>query len=172
MNVGERHIANRRQTWGGLLLGTCAALGLCLSQRPVAEGGQARTAEPVYRRWAILATPAVEETGFVDLLTARLSEQEDLELIERQDLQRITAELELAAALAPQAAAQRLELGRLVGADGLLLLSLGAGGVGKTAGEQGQPGAANEKPFLKLVICECHYSGFTSFRPRAPSWPA
>lgn len=114
--------------------------------------------QPGYRRWAIVATKAVDDTGLSDLLTAELSAREGMDLVERQELAAVTAELELSAYLAPEVAGKRLELGRMLRADALILLSL------EEREPQEAPGRGSESPdgkdkqrFVKLVISDCRY---------------
>jgi len=98
-----------------------------------------------WRRWAVVASAEVSQTGLTDLLTAELSRGEGLELVERDDLRLATGELELDALFGAEAAPQRLKLGRLFGADALVLLSFNRG-VEKT-----------EEESVKLVISDCRY---------------
>jgi hypothetical protein len=77
-------------------------------------------------RLAILTAKPLRDRGYSDLLTARFSAAatDGLELVERDQLDAIFREFELSALLGGEAAAsQRLKLGRLLGADTLLLLS-------------------------------------------------
>jgi hypothetical protein len=133
----------------------------------------AGAAESGYDCWAVAATPAVEETGLPDLLTAELSTRQGIELVERQQLQPVLEALELDACFGGAAAGERLNLGRMVGADAVLLLALdkrkaqpdegqprGAGT--NEAGGQGteRAGARKDEPdagewFLKLVVSDC-----------------
>jgi hypothetical protein len=95
-----------------------------------------------FRRCAIIASQDIQEEGLPDLLTAQLSNVDGIELVERQELARVTQELELSALLGAGAASNRLQLGRLVKADVLLLVSL----------EEHEG-----KKFLGLVIADCSY---------------
>ena len=78
-------------------------------------------AEP-FRRWAIIASPEVQSSGVADLLTLKLSE-DGVELVERDQLAAATRELELSQLQQPAAASERLKLGKILGADALVLLS-------------------------------------------------
>jgi hypothetical protein len=76
-----------------------------------------------YQRWAIIGSPELAQTGWVDLLTVALAAQPDIQLVERSAVAEATRELALATVLEADGAGQRLKLGRLLGADALLLLS-------------------------------------------------
>lgn len=97
-------------------------------------------------RWAVVASQDVARNGLPDLITVALSEDSSLELVERQELAAATRELEIAAYLGPGAGRQRLQLGRVLKADALVLLSL-------------EPSAAEPEgeasEFLRLIIAEC-----------------
>ncbi len=67
----------------------------------------------VFRRWAILPAPEVRDAGLSDLLTAELS-RKSIELVEREQLDAVAKEIELAKLLGADAAAQRLKVGQLV----------------------------------------------------------
>jgi len=99
------------------------------------------------RRWAVIASPNVARHGLPDLITVVLSEDSSLELVEREELAATTRELELAAYLGPGAGRQRLQLGQLLKADALVLLSLESPPA-EAAGD-------NTSEFLKLIIAEC-----------------
>ncbi len=99
-----------------------------------------------WRRWAVFASQDVARDGLPELITVALSEDSSLELVERQELAAATREMELAAYLGPDAGRQRLQLGRVLKADALVLLSLEPSAA--------QPdGEASE--FLRLIIAEC-----------------
>jgi hypothetical protein len=63
----------------------------------------------------------VQEAGVSDLLFAQLAGDQQVELVERERLADVVSELDLAAALGPKDAARRLELGKLLKADLLLI---------------------------------------------------
>lgn len=77
-----------------------------------------------FRRWAVVATPEVTKSGVPDLLTVGLSEDESIELVERERLQEAMRELQLAALIKADNVEQRLQLGKTLGADALMLLSI------------------------------------------------
>ena len=68
-------------------------------------------------RWAILATP---ELG--DLLTVELSKRQDIELVERAEIDKVMRELEISAMFGEESIGKRLELGKILKADRLLVL--------------------------------------------------
>lgn len=94
------------------------------------------------RRWAVIGAPEVRSDGFSDLLTAELSGQDGLELVEREQIELATKELELSACLGAKDAERRLKLGRLAKADALALLTLVT---------------HDKKTFLKLTISDCRH---------------
>ncbi|HLQ47170.1 MAG TPA: hypothetical protein VK137_20670, partial [Planctomycetaceae bacterium] len=113
------------------------------SSAVVAADNPTRTdvASPVFRRWAILASPEVRAAGISDLLLAELARQK-LELVEREQIAAITQELELSKLFSPEGSSQRLQVGQLAKADALVLLSLVE---------------HDKKKFVKLVISDCRY---------------
>lgn len=98
---------------------------------------------------AIVASAAVQETGVNDLLTELLSDQQGIDLVERDLLEVVTAELELSAILGAKDAGARLRLGESLKADLLVLLAY----------EEPTSEDKNAKPTreLRLVIAETRY---------------
>jgi hypothetical protein len=74
--------------------------------------------------WGIIGSVAAQETGLVDLLTLRLSEDDRFRLVERADLAKVVSEQQFAAALQDQGSGSRLQIGKLIGADRLVLLDV------------------------------------------------
>lgn len=109
-------------------------------------------AEPVFKRWAVIASPELQKDGVSDLLFAELSAK-SIELVEREELSAVTKEIELAKLLGADATASRLKIGQLTKADALVLLME----------------VENEKQgrSAKLVICDCRYGA----RLRMEHWP-
>ncbi|MBW3596266.1 MAG: hypothetical protein KY475_03210 [Planctomycetes bacterium] len=105
-------------------------------------GAAAEEKDRALRRWAIVADKPIQEDGLPDLLTARLAGAPGVELVERDQLLLATRELELTSLSAGAGAGERLKLGRLLNADGLLLLS---------------KEEAEGKPLLKIVMSDCRY---------------
>ncbi len=75
-------------------------------------------------RWAMVPSPEVRRTGVADLLTAALSENDGIELIERERIDAALAELQLGEALGSADVGAQLKMSRLVGADGLLVIEM------------------------------------------------
>ncbi len=96
--------------------------------------------KPSFRRWAVICSKEAQRAGLGDLVTAELGSLKGLKLVEREQLEAATKELELAAVGESPAAATRLKMGQLLGADALLMLSL----------EGSDPNRA-----LKVVVSEC-----------------
>lgn len=99
----------------------------------------ARAAEPL-KRWALLASPEIEKTGLPDLLTADLSKQPGIELVERQQIAAVVKELTLSNVVGAGAVSDRLKLGRLLKADALVILLTRR---------------ADDQDFVSLVIADC-----------------
>ena len=96
--------------------------------------------KPSFRRWAVICSKEAQRAGLGDLVTAELGSLKGLKLVKRKQLEAATKELELAAVGESPAAATRLKMGQLLGADALLMLSL----------EGSDPNRA-----LKVVVSEC-----------------
>jgi len=73
-------------------------------------------------RYALIASPETEKSGLIDLLTVRLSESDKLELVDRADIKRVMRELKLSSLSGEQGVSQRLQLGKILGADRLVVL--------------------------------------------------
>ena len=73
-------------------------------------------------RYAILASQEFMDDGLVDLLTAKLTGMDDLELVERADVDKVTEELNLSELLGSQKIGKRLELGKILNAQRLIVL--------------------------------------------------
>jgi hypothetical protein len=98
----------------------------------------ADTANP-WRRWAVVCSQEPRENGLGDLLTVELGKAAGIELVERERLAAVESELEISALLG-SAAGGRLQLGRMLRADALVLISRGGKGA--------------DEPY-RLVIAEC-----------------
>ncbi len=95
-----------------------------------------------YQRWAIVSSKQLQQDGFPDLLTAELSRTKEIELVERDRLAAVTKELELSSLAGSATASERLKLGRLLGAEALVLLTV----------EERE-----KKRSVRLVVSECIY---------------
>ena len=62
-------------------------------------------------RWAVVGTPEVAKSGVVDVLTAELSTDGGIELVERQDIRRVLREQELTALGDAQGGTARVRTG-------------------------------------------------------------
>ncbi len=100
-----------------------------------------RANEQALKRWAILAAPAVRELGVSDLLMAQL-ETAKVELVEREQLDAVTREIELTTLFGAEGAAQRLDVGQRLKADALILMSLTE---------------HDGKKLVRVIVCECLY---------------
>ncbi len=74
------------------------------------------------RRWAIISSESMRTGGFPDLVTSVLDDVEGIELVERDQLDLVLAELELSELQSPGGGEDRQRLGVLAGAQRLLLL--------------------------------------------------
>lgn len=95
--------------------------------------------EGTLQRWALLSTSDVRESGVADLLTSELSRQPEIELVERDRLQDVMRELQLTALVGPDQVGQRLQLGKTLRADALIVLSF----VGR-----------QDQKRLQMVVCD------------------
>ncbi len=78
------------------------------------------TSQP--RRWAIVSSLSFQTSGFPDLITSVLADVEGIELVERDHLESVLAELGLDRIQAAEGSGERQRLSVLVGAQRLLLL--------------------------------------------------
>jgi hypothetical protein len=90
----------------------------------------ADTANP-WRRWAVVCSQEPRENGLGDLLTSELSKAPGIELVERERLAAVESELEISSLLG-SAAGGRLQLGRMLRPDALILISRGGKGRRRT----------------------------------------
>lgn len=91
------------------------------------------------QRWAVMATEEVVASGLPDLLTVRLSQHETVQLVERESLVAAMKELQLTALVKADQVGQRLQLGRILKANALMVLSFER---------------ANGKQLLRVVVCD------------------
>ncbi len=101
-------------------------------------------------RWAIVSSKAVKESGLADLVFVEAGKLEGIELVERDRADAIQEEAVLVLANETDVVEQRLELGRKLTADALVLLTMAE------PEKQNQPGVAVGK-CLKIVITDCRY---------------
>jgi len=97
--------------------------------------------EGPYRRWALIPSAEISQAGLADLLTIELQAL-GLELVERERIDAILEEFARVDALGAEQTEGRLRLGRMLGADALLI-------VRGAAGEEGAP------KNLDVLIADC-----------------
>ena len=170
--MGSRGFPRAWFRWLGHL-GLCAVTVLCITacDRASTTSGSstpatARAAAPsVYNTLAVIASPAVRESGLADIVAAELPKAvPGVRLVERERLDAATGELAAATLLGTDAdaGAARLKLGPLVRADALLVLAEEEGAAARErAGERQCPPArrprrlANFPAQVQLVIADC-----------------
>ena len=103
------------------------------------EEASAQKNSNALKRWGIITSKTLSQTGISELLTARLSETADVELVERDQLDLVTKELELSALAGPNDAAKRLILGRVLAADAIMLIDTAT---------------FNDQQFVKVVVSD------------------
>ena len=91
------------------------------------------------QRWAVIADRELREAGLSDLVTAALADA-GLELVEREQIDKLTREIELAQYLGAARIEQRVRLGQLLKADAPILL---------------RRGEHNDLPFVRLIVSDC-----------------
>jgi hypothetical protein len=87
----------------------------------------------------LIATDEVVQSGLPDLLTVELSRNESLELVERESLQAATRELQFAALVKADHVSQRLQLGKTLRSNALMILSFER---------------QMDRPVLYVVVCD------------------
>lgn len=107
----------------------------------VAQDAQSQMRREV-KRWAIVCSTEVRETGLPDLLTAKLTDVSGIELVERDLLDEVANELRISNDSFADTRESRLKLGSRLGADSLLLIS---------------SKKSKKQEILHVIICECRY---------------
>ena len=74
-------------------------------------------------RWAIVGDQSVADAGVIELVTVELASSPDIELVERGDIARVLEEQEISLLAQATETARRIEMGRLLRADAILLLA-------------------------------------------------
>ena len=105
-----------------LVIVALVALAVVLSLIPAAVLAQTRPAGLGLTHWAILCSPELQSAALEDRLLEPLNKLPDIQLLDRQQLHQATKELALDQIFAAEQAEARLKLGRLLPADGLLIL--------------------------------------------------
>ena len=88
-------------------------------------------------RWAILCPPGLPDPSLEPRLLAALNEVQQVQLLDREHLQRVIRELTLSEAMGPDQVPQRLQLGQLLPADAVLIVT------------------AQPDKSLRLIIVDC-----------------
>jgi ankyrin repeat protein len=113
---------------------------------------------PLARRWriAVMAAPAIRETGLHDLAWLQFQTATNIDTVERAEIDKIMRERETAAAFGGGQSGERLVLAKLLNADAIVFLS-----VESHAG----------RPLMKHAVCERHTGALLSlsFCPWPPS---
>ena len=110
------HNTDRSPPWR-----TLAAWAMALA----AGGGPAlcpAAEEDALRVWAVIAAPAIRQSGLADLVNAGLGRQPGITLVERDRLDAVLKELTLAQMLGATGTGRRAA-GRILQADALVLLA-------------------------------------------------
>ncbi len=115
-----------------------AATSLFLSLPGVVDGQQQKS---VLKRWAIIASPDLQQTGLVDQVTVELAKMPGIEVVERGRLDVVAQELLLPRLLQAGGVKERVEVGHLLGADALLILD---------------SRQIEGKRFVHMVVSDCH----------------
>lgn len=92
------------------------------------------------KTWAVISSAKIQKAGLTDLLTAALSREKGIKLVERDRLRLVAKELALSKMLGSSGVAQRAGAGRILKADALILLT-----------DETKDG----KNFVRLVISDC-----------------
>lgn len=116
-----------------------AACSLQVSLTDQTFGQEADQPGNELRQWAVIADPELQATGLSDLVTAELTSH-GIPLVEREQIERIQAELVLARCFGADRTEPRVRLGRLLKADALVLLR-----------RQEHGGVSN----VRLIISDC-----------------
>lgn len=124
--------------------------------KPPPENLAGTTGARLWKRWAVVGDDSLRKTGLTDLLTAQLSQQPGIELVEREQLAAALRELEIDQVFGAEQASSRLQLGRLLAADAIVLLRKRGGNVSGQRPPSRAP-RSQQRPTLELVICDCRY---------------
>ena len=133
--IGPRHRLLLRLS---LRLAVFLLLGYVAGAGPYST--YAQQPDPPSKRWAIICSPKLQSMGVSDLLTAKLSEVSNLDLVERDLIDRIGSELELVNFSDPSNIKDRLKIGRQVNADLLAIISTEK---------------STNTEILRVIVCEC-----------------
>ncbi len=93
-------------------------VGLAFVLLPIILAGTAEAAP----RWAVLTSGSVQRSGVGNLLTVRLSELDGIELVERDEVEKVLREQELGALVENAATGRPRKIARLLRAERLLVI--------------------------------------------------
>jgi len=99
-------------------------------------------APAAYTRWAVITSGTPEEGQLSDLLVAGLSKVPGLELVEREQIAGLAHEQALSGACSAEGSADRLQLGKILRADALLLTELTG---------------TKDTPEIRIIIADTRY---------------
>ena len=180
LQSGQSRGRSRRQRLGACCLLLPAALAAAWLGPATARTGAAQSppdSRPVevpdsrhdyrFNTFAVISSPELRKSGMSDLVTAELGRIAGVRLVERDQLDAVT-ELSNASLLGSAAAGRRLQLGRRVRADALVVLTeepkpaaAADVAIGPTRSHlparpasPGLPSSA-APPTVQLVICDC-----------------
>lgn len=104
---------------------------------------------PALIRWAVVSGVGTQSV-FPDLITTQLTGTKGIELVERDEVASVMGELSVSAVLSPSGGQDRLKLGQLLRADGLVLLERQPEPTTQSATAM-QPGIER----WRVILCEC-----------------
>ena len=143
--IGILEINRYRATWRMVIaLAVVLGAGQGPAAAQAAGSGEAATAGPAdgkgaLKTWAVLASDKLVQSGLADQVTVSLSRMNGVVLVDREQIKAVFQERALAELFAAEAASRRRDIGRVLKADALLLLS-----------EETVEG----HEFVRLVICD------------------
>lgn len=126
----------------GILLVAATLNVLAEAEWPKRDVAVATETKAGLKTWAVISSARVQKAGLADLLTAALSREKGIKLVERDRLQLVAKELALSKMLGPSDIGRRAGAGRILKADALILLI-----------DEIKDG----KSFVKLVISDCRW---------------
>ncbi len=137
------------RNWPGKVLAACLIISVATATAVAADEGSPS-------RWAILSTLSSANQRTADLLLERLSNDDNFELVDREEVQAVSDELAFAAIGEAVGTQQRRQMGQRLSADMLLILDEVS--LVETAelatSERANPGGAKvEATGLRVVIC-------------------
>jgi len=112
-----------------------AAFGLI----SIVDARRAESSEQPPLTWALIPGRAVQQSGLADLLTVELQSLDNIQVLERADLGKVISELELSTLSKREGVSERLQLGKLIAADRIIVLT---------------EWVKDRKKHVELTICE------------------